>query len=135
MKRLIPVAIYLLLMWAAACQCSPPITAQKIEHDVVGKAVSVAGFRTGKPDTWTFTKNDEMKITVAGSTCQSDKARITVDVKTRSSAGIAIATAAGRLRLSYERVGSEWVLREVENESFKVDDIIIGSPPGPAGPR
>jgi len=130
MKKLILSAGYLLLIGTSACQCSPPITAQKIEHDIVGKSISVTGFRTGKPDTWTFKQDDETKITVAGSTCHANEARITIDIKTRSFAGIAIAKASGRLRLSYERVGDEWILRKVENESFKVDEIIIGSPPG-----
>ena len=130
MKKLILSAVYLLLVGTSACQCSPPITAQKIEHDIVGQTISVTGFRTNKPDTWTFKQDDETKITIAGSTCYSNEARITIDIKTRSIAGIALAMASGRLRLSYERVGNEWILHEVKNESFKVDDIIIGSPPG-----
>ncbi|OLE50937.1 MAG: hypothetical protein AUG51_25520 [Acidobacteria bacterium 13_1_20CM_3_53_8] len=130
MRMLILSAAYLLLVCTSACQCSPPISAQKIEHDIVGKTISVTGFKTGKPDTWTFKQDDETKITIAGSTCHSNKARITIDIETRAFAGIAIAKASGRLQLSYERVGDDWILREVENESFKVDDIIIGSPPG-----
>jgi hypothetical protein len=39
--------------------------------------------------------------------------------------------ASGKLQLSYEQVGNEWVLGKVENDSFKIDNIIIGSPPGP----
>jgi hypothetical protein len=130
MKKLILSAGYLLLVGTSACQCSPPITAQKIENDILGKTIRVKGFKTEKPDTWTFKQDNETKITIEGSTCYSNEARMTIDIKTRAYAGIAIAKAGGRLRLSYERVGNEWILREVENESFKVDDIIIGSPPG-----
>jgi hypothetical protein len=130
MKKQTLSAGYLLLMWTSACQCSPPITTQKIEHDIVGQTVSVSGFRTAKPDTWTFQDN-EAKITLTGSTCRSNEARITIDIETRASHGIALAMASGRLRVTYERVGNEWILRKVENESFKVNDIIIGSPPGP----
>src|SRR5215211_3631052 len=129
-KKLILFAGYLLLTWTSACQCSPPITAQEMERDIVGKTVSVLRFKTERPDTWTFRKDDETKIAVVGSTCRSGEALITIDIKTRASAGIAMARATGRLRLSYERVGGEWVLRKVENESFKIEDIIIGSPPG-----
>ena len=130
MKKLIMFAGCLLLTSTSACQCSPPITAQEMGHDIVGKTVSISGFKTGKPDTWTFKSDDETEIAVVRSTCRSGEALITIDVKTRASAGIAIARAAGRLRLSYERVGDGWVLRKVENESFKGEEIIIGSPPG-----
>ena len=130
MNRLSLSAGSLLLVWTSACQCSPPIAAKKIERDIVGKTISVTGYRTMKPDTWTFQDN-ETKITLAGSTCHSNEARMAIDIETRASHGIAIAMASGRLRLTYERVGNEWNLRKVENESFKIDDIIIGSPPGP----
>jgi hypothetical protein len=66
-----------------------------------------------------------------GSTCHINQVRITIDIETRAFQGIALAMASGRLRVSYERVGNEWNLRKVENESFKVNNIIIGSPPGP----
>ncbi len=130
MKKLTLFAGYLILMCMSACQCSPPITAQKIEHDIVGQTISVTGVKTEKPDTWTFQDN-ETKITIAGSTCYSNEARITIDIETRASQGIALAMASGRLRVSYEEVGNDWILRKVENESFKIDNLIIGSPPAP----
>jgi hypothetical protein len=90
----------------------------------------VTGFKTDKPDSWTFDKVNEKKIIIEGSNCRSQKARIMIDVKTRASAGIAIAEASGKLQLYYEQVENEWILREVENVSFKIDEIIIGSPTG-----
>jgi hypothetical protein len=130
MRKLILSVGYLVLMWTSACQCSPPVNTQKIEHDIVGQTTNVRGFRTEKPDTWTF-QADETKINIAGSTCHSNEATITIDIKTRASQGIALAMASGRLWVSYEQVGNEWILRKVENESFKIDDMIIGSPPAP----
>src|SRR5688572_8739366 len=110
MKQLVMCVGYLFLMLTSSCQCSPPITAQQIERDIAGKTVGVTGFRTEKPDTWTFDKLNETKIILEESSCRSQEARIMIDVKTRSSAGIAIAEASGRLRLYYERVGNEWIL-------------------------
>ena len=131
MKRLILSAGCVLLVRTSACQCSPPITAQKIEDDIVGKTISVAGYKTEQPETWTFQKVRDTKVILADSSCHSNEARITIDIETRASHGIALAMASGRLRVSYERVGNEWILRQVESESFKIDNIIIGSPPGP----
>ncbi len=130
MKKLFLCVNYLFLVWTSSCQCSPPITAQKIEHDIAGRTIGVTGFKTDKPDSWTFDKVNEKKIIIEGSNCRSQKARIMIDVKTRASAGIAIAEASGKLQLYYERVENEWILREVENVSFKIDEIIIGSPTG-----
>lgn len=121
----------ILLVWTLACKCSAPMTAQKIEDDVAGKTVSIAGYNTGKPETWTFEKDSDTKITIGETSCSSGAARIVVDIKTRAFHGIALAMASGRMQLAYEQVGNDWVLRKMENESFKIDNIIIGSPPGP----
>lgn len=118
----------LFLFWTSACQCSPPITAQKIERDIKGKTVGIKGFSTERSDIWTFGADDEIEIRMVESTCRSNKARITINISTRSSAGIAMANASGSLHLYYEQVGDEWILREVQNESFKIDEIIIGAP-------
>jgi hypothetical protein len=131
MKRPLLAAGCVLVVCTLACKCSPPISAQKIEDDIVGKTISIEGYNTGKPDTWTLEKGSDTTITVAESSCRSGGARITIDVKTRAFRGIALAMASGRMQLSYEQVGNEWALGKVENESFKIDNIIIGSPPGP----
>ena len=124
-------ALGIALLWivsVSACECSRPITVEKIQRDVVGKTVGIAAYGTGKPDSWTFGADDELEINAVEYDCGPRKAAISVTISTRSFAGVAIAEASGKLALSYERVGSAWVLREVHNESFEIDQIIIGSP-------
>jgi len=129
MKQLVLCVGYLFLMWNLSCQCSPPINAQKIEHDIAGRTVEVTGLKAEKPNTWTFGKVSETTIILEGSNCRLSEATIVIDIETSASAGITITMASGRLQLSYERVENEWILREVENVSFKIDEVIIGSPP------
>ncbi|MDT4966887.1 MAG: hypothetical protein QOJ64_1624 [Acidobacteriota bacterium] len=109
MKRLILAAGCILLVWTMACKCSPPITAQKIEADIVGKTISIEGYNTGKPDTWTFEKGWRYEDNYCGKQlslgCRQNYRRHQDPRLSRHRAGHGIRKAAAILRAGGERVG------------------------------
>jgi len=125
-----PVPILLLaLTWAVCAQAQdhaakegPVFTPARIEQDLVGKAVGPEAVVKSSADSsstyvtvplgMVFDETNITSITVLDTKVQGDMAQVVVLVDTVSDYG-------GRLRLHYELIAGDWILRQIENLDFR----------------
>jgi len=69
---------------------------------------------------WTFGADDPVQIRVIDNDIAPDSASVTAEVVTAGKYGARIYDGSGRVRMKFERLGSEWLLFGLENVSFRV---------------
>ena len=100
----------------------PEITAGQISKHVVGRVVEVPELSgSGPSDKWTFEADEFRHIEVLEKRVTASGVELLVFMLTRSNPkpGEADVQVSGRLRLRYEWQGKQWVLRGIENVSFR----------------
>jgi hypothetical protein len=100
----------------------PEITAGRISTDVVGRVVDVPELSgNGPSDKWTFEASEYRHIDILEKRATTSGMELLVFMLSRSNpkAGDADVQVSGRLRLRYEWQGARWVLRSIENVSFR----------------
>ena len=100
----------------------PEITVEKIVRDVIGRVVEVTEVRGDSPPTdWTFEADEFKQVEILERETTPAAATITVFMTTRNNPGPDedAVQVSGKLRLHYQRKGGEWVLRTIENLTFR----------------
>ena len=100
----------------------PEITAGQISKDVVGRVVEVPELSgSGPSDKWTFEADEYRRVEVLEKRATASGVDLLVFMLTRSNPGPGDAgiQVSGHLRLHYEWQGKQWVLRGIENVSFR----------------
>jgi len=100
----------------------PEITAGRISKDVVGRVVNVPELSgAGPSDKWTFEAAEYRRIDIVERRPTADGLDLLVFMLTRSNStpGESDVQVSGQLRLRYEWKGGKWLLRSIENVSFR----------------
>jgi hypothetical protein len=100
----------------------PEITPGKISKDVVGRVVEVPELSgSGPSDKWTFEAGEYRRIEVLEKHATATGLDLLVFMLTRSDPkpGESDVQVSGRLRLHYEWKEKQWILRSLENVSFR----------------
>ena len=98
----------------------PEITVAKISKDVVGKVVTVPDASGTLPDDkWTFEADEYRRIDILEKHTTATGLDLLVFMLSRSRPGEGDIQVSGQLKLHYEWKGRQWVLRSVENVSFR----------------
>jgi hypothetical protein len=98
----------------------PEITADRISKDVVGRALVVPEVSGAGPnDKWTFEADEYRRIDILDRRPTAAGLDLLVFMLTRSRPGEGDVQVSGQLRLRYEWKGKQWVLRSIENVSFR----------------
>ena len=100
----------------------PEITTEAISRDVVGWAVEIAeATGSGPNDKWTFEADEYRRIDILETHASEGALEILVFMLTRDNprAGNHGLLVSGRLRLRYEWRDTRWVLRHIENMTFR----------------
>jgi hypothetical protein len=100
----------------------PEITIQGISKDVVGWVVEVGEINGAQPSTeWTFEANEYRHIDILERHTTASGVDLLVFMLTRTNpkAQEEDVQVAGQLRLHYEWKGNKWVLRKIDNVSFR----------------
>jgi hypothetical protein len=98
------------------------ITAEKISKDVVGRVVDVPEQSgSGPSDKWTFEAGEYRRVDILERRPTATGLNLLVFMLTRSNPkpGESDVQASGHLRLYYEWKNKQWVLRGIENVSFR----------------
>jgi len=100
----------------------PEITAGRISKDIVGQIVEVPEQSgAGPSDKWTFEADEDRRTEILERHPTATGLDLVVFMLTRSNPkpGEIIVQVSGNLRLHYEWKGNQWVLRSIENVSFR----------------
>ena len=98
----------------------PEITTGKISKDVVGRVVDVPELTgSGPSDKWTFEADEYRRIDVLDKRSTPGGVDLLVFMLTRSRPGEGDVQVSGQLKLHYEWKGKQWVLRSIDNVSFR----------------
>jgi len=100
----------------------PEITSGKISRDVVGRVVEVQELSgSGPSDRWTFEADEYRRIEVLEKHTTATGLDLLVFMLSRSNPkpGESDLQVSGRLRLHYEWKERQWILRSLENVSFR----------------
>jgi hypothetical protein len=100
----------------------PEITAEKIVRDVIGRVVKITEVNGNSPPTdWTFEADEFKQVEILEREATPAAAAITVFMTTRNNPGPddEAVQVSGKLRLHYQRKDGEWVLRTIENLTFR----------------
>lgn len=99
----------------------PEIAADKIMRDVVGRVIKITEASGGSPPTdWTFEADEFRQVEILEREATPAAAAITVFMTTRNNPGPdeEAVQVSGKVKLHYQRKGSEWVLMTIENLTF-----------------
>jgi hypothetical protein len=96
------------------------ITADKITRDVVGRVIKVTEASDSRPTDWTFEASEYKQVEILEREVTPTAATLTVFMATRNNPGPKeeAVQVSGKVRLRYQRKGSEWVLTTIENLTF-----------------
>ena len=100
----------------------PEITTEKVMHDIVGRVVPVSDLAgVGPRDEWTFDASEFRKVDIIDRHVEGEGFTITIFVTTRNNRrenedDIQVS---GTLRLHYEKDGSGWTLKKIDNLTFR----------------
>ena len=97
------------------------ITADKIMRDVVGRVIKITEASGDSPPTdWTFEADEFRQVEILERETTLADAVITVFMTTRNKPGPdeEAVQVSGKVKLHYQRKGSEWVLMTIENLTF-----------------
>ena len=98
----------------------PEITTGKISKDVVGRVVVVPeASGAGPNDKWTFESDEYRRIDILDRSPTATGLDVLVFMLTRSRPGEGDIQVSGQLKLHYEWKGKQWVLRSIDNVSFR----------------
>src|SRR5262245_50180285 len=100
----------------------PDITTEGISKDVVGWVVEVAeASGAGPNDKWTFEASEYRKIDILEKHATDSGLELLVFMLTRDNPkpGAPALQVSGRLKLRYEWRDSKWVLRRIDNMTFR----------------
>ena len=100
----------------------PEIASEAISRDVVGWAVEIAeATGSGPNDEWTFEADEYRRIDILETNASEGALEILVFMLTRDNPkpGNHALQVSGRLRLRYEWRDGRWVLRHIENVTFR----------------
>ena len=98
----------------------PEITADRISKDVVGRALVIPEVSGAGPnDKWTFEADEYRRIDILDRRPTAAGLDLLVFMLTRSRPGEGDVQVSGQLKLRYEWKGKQWVLRSIENVSFR----------------
>lgn len=98
------------------------IAVGKIAKDVVGKVVPITELDgDGSPTEWTFDADEFRQIEILEQQAGADVTTIVIFMTTRNNAGPSddAVQVSGKLELRYERSGNKWVLKSIQNISFR----------------
>ena len=98
------------------------IPAEKIIRDVVGKVVMITEVSgDGDPTEWTFDADEFKQVEVLETEATATTAMVTVFMTTHNNPkkDEDAVQVTGKLRLYYVRQAEKWVLRNIENMTFK----------------
>ena len=112
------VTVCVALLAVVACKSGPSITAAKIRRDIAGHDVGDALTSWGDAFPWKFQPGDSTVIKVVETKAKGDLAKVVVDAEVWNTTYDAGHHFWGRMRLHYERIAGEWLLRGVENLDF-----------------
>jgi hypothetical protein len=100
----------------------PEITIERISKDVVGWAVEVAeATGSGPTDKWTFEASEYRRIDILEKHATDSGEELLVFMLSRDNpkAGEPALQVSGRLKLRYDWRDGRWVLRRIENLTFR----------------
>ena len=100
----------------------PEITSEKINNEIVGRVVSVSDLAgVGPRDEWTFEASEFRKVDIIDRHVEENGFTITIFVTTRNNrrANEDDIQVSGTLRLHYEKNGSQWTLKKIDNLTFR----------------
>ena len=98
----------------------PEITADRVSKDVVGRALVIPEVSGAGPnDKWTFEADEYRRIDILDRRFTAAGLDLLVFMLTRSRPGEGNVQVSGQLKLRYEWKGKQWVLRSIENVSFR----------------
>ena len=100
----------------------PEVTTEAISRDVVGRAVEISeATGSGPEDKWTFEADEYRRIDILETHASESALEILVFMLTRDNPkpGDHALQVSGRLRLRYEWRDGRWVLRHIENLTFR----------------
>ena len=98
------------------------ITPQGIAREVVGYTIDVDSVDGQTPSVeWTFDADELRQVKILEQQITSDAATLTVFMMTRSNPekDEEVLELSGKLNLRYERRGTQWVLKSIENLTFR----------------
>lgn len=99
----------------------PVVTADKIMRDVVGRVIKITHVSGNNPPVdWTFEADEFKQVEILEREDKLETAAVTVFMTTRNNPGPDedAVQVSGKLRLHYQRKGSEWVLMMIDNLTF-----------------
>jgi hypothetical protein len=92
------------------------ISVAKIENDLVGQTLYEVPDGDGRPGgNWRFLADEYKRVKVLESSARANRATVVIQIVT----GDANSRIDGKLRLHYERIAGEWILRNIENLTVK----------------
>ncbi|MCC7485939.1 MAG: hypothetical protein IT529_13275 [Burkholderiales bacterium] len=100
----------------------PAITAAQVSKDVVGRIVAVPELSGAGPgDRWTFEAGEYRRVDIVEQRPTAAGRELLVFMLTRSvpKPREPVVQVSGQLRLHYEWKGGRWVLRRIDNVSFR----------------
>jgi hypothetical protein len=100
----------------------PEVPTEAISRDVVGWAVEISeATGSGPNDKWTFEADEYRRIDILETRASESALEILVFMLTRDNPkpGDSGLQVSGRLRLRYEWRDGRWVLRHIENVTFR----------------
>jgi len=106
----------------AASPGQSEITADKIMRDVVGRKVQISEVTGKGPDTeWTFDADEFKQVEILERHVVETGLTIVIFMTTRDNpkSDEDSFEVSGKLQLYYERRGNKWILREIENLTFR----------------
>ena len=98
------------------------IPVEKIVRDVVGRVVPITEVRgDGAPTDWTFEADEFKQVEIVEAQVTGNSASIVILMTTRNNPGPNedAVQVSGKLQLRYERTGSRWDLKAIENLNFR----------------
>ena len=99
-----------------------PISVYKILRDVVGHVVMITEISDdSEPTEWTFDADEFKQAEILSSEATATTATITIFMTTRNNPkpDEDAVQVTGRLRLYYQRQSDKWVLKKIDNLSFR----------------
>jgi len=97
------------------------ITSEKVVRDVVGRVVKITeAFGDGPATEWTFDADEPKQVEILERDATQAIATVTVFMTTRNNpvSDEDTVQVTGKLKLLYEREGSKWILKGIENLTF-----------------
>jgi hypothetical protein len=111
-----------LVLAFTSCNSHGQITPDQIKKDVVGWKVEISGASEDLEDSeWTFDADEFKQVEILETHEVKDGVDTVIFMTTRDNPGPGEDSieVSGKLQLHYQRQGSQWILKDIENLTFR----------------